>query len=170
MLIRLWICVPSFLWNKQKIHKTVKVIHSVNSNHTSVLSWHPEKTVAWKSRMIEKEQWDRSLNRPCCASIDANASCLLVTIVPLFFALFCSTIGRPRMYATESARNWERAQRAAERQKQQPCANVYLGKVTDVWNQTKCTTGITSDIEFAKCLFDRLVLCYCLASTIFTLF
>ena len=74
------------------------------------------------------------------------------------------------MYATESARKRVKAQRAAERRKERPGEIVYLGKTSDLWNQTKCTTGITSDIEFAKCLLDRLVLCYYSASTIITMF
>ena len=74
------------------------------------------------------------------------------------------------MYVTELARKRVRAQRAAERRKQRPSKIVYLGKTFDLWNQTKCTTGITSDIEFAKCLLDRLVISYYSASIIFTLF
>ena len=47
------------------------------------------------------------------------------------------------MYASEPARKRGSAQKDAERRKQRPCADVYLVKVIDLWNQTKCTTGIT---------------------------
>ena len=47
------------------------------------------------------------------------------------------------MYGTEPARKRGSAQKDAERRKQRPCADVYLVKVIDLWNQTKCMTGIT---------------------------
>ena len=73
----------------------------------------------------------------------------------------CDRIGKETGKGTKSRRKTETAA---------VCENVYLGKVIDLWNQTKCTAGIISDIEFAKCLLDRLVLCYFSPSTIFTLF
>ena len=78
---------------------------------------------------------------------------------PLFGVFLCPVMGRRRIYATDAARRRGRAQKAAERRKLRPRADVYLGKVIDLWNQTKDTTGITSDIEFAICLLDRLVIC-----------
>ena len=77
----------------------------------------------------------------------------------LFAVFLCPVMGRLRIYATDEARKQGRAQRAAERRKLRPRADVYLGKVIDLWNKTKCATGITSDIEFAICLLDRLVIC-----------
>ena len=76
-----------------------------------------------------------------------------------------SMCGRPRKYATDSAK--KRAQ--AELKRNRPPAKVYIGKAMSLWIQTKVMTGIETDAAFAKCLIDRLVLCYYSASTIFTL-
>ena len=61
--------------------------------------------------------------------------------------------GRPRKYATDSAR--KRAQ--AEQKRNRPPAKVYIGKAMSFWMESKETTGIKTDAAFAKCLLDRLV-------------
>ena len=71
-------------------------------------------------------------------------------------------MGRPRKYATDAAKKRARS----ERDKQRPHGKVYMGKVMDLWNQTKDTTGITSGAAFAKLLLDRLVTCYYVASVV----
>ena len=71
-------------------------------------------------------------------------------------------MGRPRKYATAAAK--KRAK--SERDKQRPLNKVYMGKVMNLWNRTKDTTGITSGAGFAKFLLDRLVTCYYSASTV----
>ena len=76
---------------------------------------------------------------------------------PLFAIFLCPVMGRPRKYATDAARKQARAQKAVERRKLKPSDSVYLGKVRDLWIQTKHATGMTSDLKFAICLLDRLV-------------
>ena len=81
-------------------------------------------------------------------------------------------MGRPRIYATESARKWVRAQSrrktetAAER-KRVFGKNIRLVESNEMYDTT---VGQALPLEFAKCILDRLVLCYYSASTVFTLF
>ena len=78
-------------------------------------------------------------------------------------AVLCAIMGRPRTYATSSAK--KRAKQL--REKQVPRARIYLGKSMDLWNKAKETVelglgagGISlSDAAFAKLLLDRLVIC-----------
>ena len=80
-------------------------------------------------------------------------------------------MGRPRTYATSSAK--KRAKR--QRERQHPRTKVYLGKNMDLWNLTKQNDGLDvgdislSDADFAKILLDRLVIYNLSASIIFIL-
>ena len=119
MLTRLCKCVASFLLNKQKTQKKSICYHSRNSNRTSVLPWHPEKTVAWKSRVSENEQWDRPLTRPCCQSFDRLFTIIYRVAIFPFFCCFlfndgtpayvCDRIGKETGKCTKSRRKTETA-------------------------------------------------------------
>ena len=80
-------------------------------------------------------------------------------------------MGRPRTYATSSAK--KRAKR--QRERKHPRTKVYLGKNMDLWNLTKQNVGLgvgdisLSDADFAKILLDRLVIYNLSASIIFIL-
>ena len=146
MLTRLCICVPSFLLNKQKTQNKYKSLGSLLSNHTN-------RTV-------------RSTFDPSMLCLDR--CCLLESQFFCCFAVFCSTMGRPRIYATESARKRESTK--SRRKVETAAARRRVFGKSYILVKSNDTTGITSDMDFAKYLLDRLVTCYYSASTIFALF
>ena len=96
-----------------------------------------------------------SFDACACVCFSFNLWCVRVV------AVLCAIMGRPRTYATSSAK--KRAKQL--REKQVPRARIYLGKSMDLWNKAKETVelglgaGGISDAAFAKLLLDRLVIC-----------